>query len=33
MQNTKGFRIREANLEADICTYAETGDKYHFVES
>ncbi len=32
MQNSKGFRIKEANAEAGIGTYAETGDKYYFVK-
>lgn len=32
MQNSKGFRIKEASAEAGIGTYAETGDKYYFVK-
>lgn len=32
MQNTKGFRIKDAEAEAGIGTYAETGDKYYFVK-
>ncbi len=31
MQSNKGFRINEADAEAGIGTYAETGDNYYFV--
>lgn len=31
MQNSKGFRITNANAEVGIGTYADTGDKYYFV--
>ncbi|WP_026391281.1 hypothetical protein [Haploplasma modicum] len=30
-QNSKGFRITDADAEVGIGTYAETGDKYYFV--
>lgn len=32
MQNSKGFRIKDANAEIGIGTYADTGDKYYFVK-
>ena len=32
MQNSKGFRITDADAEVGIGTYAETGDKYYFVK-
>lgn len=32
MQSSKGFRVSEANAEAGIGTYADTGDKYFFVK-
>lgn len=32
MQNSKGFRIKNADAEAGIGTYADTGDKYYFVK-
>ena len=32
MQNSKGFRITDAEAEVGIGTYAETGDKYYFVK-
>ncbi len=31
MQNTKGFRVNNADAEAGIGTYTETGDNYYFV--
>ncbi len=31
MQTSKGFRIKEADAEIGIGTYADTGDKYYFI--
>lgn len=31
MQNSKGFRIKEADLEVGIGIYTETGDNYYFI--
>lgn len=31
MQTSKGFRIKNADAEAGIGTYPDTGDKYYFV--